>query len=197
MSPAISGINRRGLIAISVLLMATRLVEATQITYGNLEYRGGRLRWSGGTAAAVVGRGGVRANKKEGDGATPAGTYPLVFALYREDRIRPPRCRLPMRPLAPHDAWVDDPGDDRYNRLVSLPYPARTERMWRDDQIYDLVVVIGYNMEPVIAGAGSAIFLHIARRSFSATEGCIAVGREVLTGLIPLLGPGSAITIEA
>jgi L,D-peptidoglycan transpeptidase YkuD (ErfK/YbiS/YcfS/YnhG family) len=102
-----------------------------------------------------------------------------------------------MRPLAPHDAWVDDPADSRYNRLVALPYPARTERLWRDDQIYDLVVVIGYNMEPVIAGAGSAIFLHIARPSFPATEGCIAVGREVLTGLIPVLGPGSTITIEA
>jgi L,D-peptidoglycan transpeptidase YkuD (ErfK/YbiS/YcfS/YnhG family) len=177
--------------------MAARLSEAAQVRDGTLEYRAGRLRWSGGTAAAAVGRGGVRANKREGDSATPARTYPLVFGLYREDRLRPPPSRLPMRPLAPHDAWVDDPADSRYNRLVALPYPARTERLWRDDQIYDLVVVIGYNMEPVIAGAGSAIFLHIARPSFSATEGCIAVGREVLTDLIPLLGPGSTITIEA
>jgi L,D-peptidoglycan transpeptidase YkuD (ErfK/YbiS/YcfS/YnhG family) len=197
MPPAVGRINRRHLFAVPMQLMATRLVEAAQITDGNLEYRAGRLRWSGGTAAAAVGRGGVRANKREGDGATPAGTYPLVFGLYREDRFRPSPCRLPMRPLAPHDAWVDDPADSRYNRLVALPYPARTERLWRDDQIYDLVVVIGYNMEPVIAGAGSAIFLHIARPSFSATEGCIAVGREVLTGLIPVLGPGSTITIEA
>jgi L,D-peptidoglycan transpeptidase YkuD (ErfK/YbiS/YcfS/YnhG family) len=163
--------------------------------YENLEYRAGQLRWSGGTAAAAVGRAGVRANKREGDGSTPAGTYPLVFALYREDRIRPPPAHLPMRPLTPNDAWVDDPADAEYNRLVTLPYPARTERMWRHDEIYDFVVVIGYNMEPVIPGAGSAIFLHIARADFSTTEGCIAISREVLVRLIPLLGPGSTITI--
>ena len=100
-----------------------------------------------------------------------------------------------MQPLAPHDAWVDDPADSQYNRLVTLPYPARTERMWRDDEIYDLVVVIGYNMEPVISGAGSAIFLHIARPNFSATQGCIAIDRMVLLSLIPALGQGSMITI--
>ncbi len=178
-------------------LTAARLAEATETRYENLEYRSGRLGWSGGTAAAAVGRGGVRANKKEGDGATPAGTYPLLFGLYREDRIRPRPSALPMRPLAPQDAWVDDPADARYNRLVSLPYPARTERLWRDDEIYDLLVVVGYNMEPVIPGAGSAIFLHIARPHFSGTEGCIAIGREVLISLIPLLGPGSMIAIGA
>jgi L,D-peptidoglycan transpeptidase YkuD (ErfK/YbiS/YcfS/YnhG family) len=178
-------------------LMTARLSEAAQTQYENLGYRDGRLYWSGESAIAAVGRAGVKVDKHEGDGATPAGTYPLVFGLYREDRIRPPLSRLPMRSLAPHDAWVDDPADGRYNHLVALPYPARTERLWRDDQIYDLMVVIGYNMEPVIAGEGSAIFLHIARPNFSPTEGCIAVGREVLTGLVARLGPGSTITIEA
>jgi L,D-peptidoglycan transpeptidase YkuD (ErfK/YbiS/YcfS/YnhG family) len=100
-----------------------------------------------------------------------------------------------MRPLAPEDAWVDDPTDPQYNGLVALPYSARTEQLWREDDIYDLIIVIGYNMEPVIPGAGSAIFLHVARPDFSHTEGCIAVRREVLTSLIPLLGPGSMIVI--
>ena len=173
MPPAVGGINRRGLLAVPMQLTVVRLVEATQTTYGNLEYRAGRLRWSGGSAAAAVGRGGVRANKREGDGATPAGTYPLVFGLYREDRTRPPPSRLPMRPLTPHDAWVDDPADGRYNRLVTLPYPAQTERLWRNDQIYDLVVVIGYNMEPVIAGAGSAIFSAYSASQLLRYQGCI------------------------
>ena len=178
-----------------VQLMAARLVEAAGAGYESIQYRAGRLRWPGGSAAAAVGREGIRANKKEGDGSTPAGTYPLVFGLYREDRIRPRPSRLPMRPLSPRDAWVDDPTDARYNSLVTLPYPARTERMWRNDKIYDLLIVIGYNMEPVVPGAGSAIFLHIARPNFSATEGCIAVDRIVLVNLIPILGPGSTITI--
>ena len=190
-------ISRRGLLALLMQLMTPRLVEAAESGCESLEYRAGQLRWPGGSAPAAVGRGGVRANKKEGDGATPAGIYPLIFGFYREDRIKPPPSRLPMRVLAPHDAWVDDPTDARYNSLVTLPYPARTERMWRNDEIYDVLIVIGYNIKPVIPGAGSAIFLHIARPNFSATQGCIAVDRTVLLNLIPLLAPESSITIAA
>jgi L,D-peptidoglycan transpeptidase YkuD (ErfK/YbiS/YcfS/YnhG family) len=190
-------ISRRGLLALPIQLMMPRLVEAAEAGYEGLEYRAGRLKWPGGSAPAAVGRGGVRTNKKEGDGATPAGIYPLVFGLYREDRIKLPPSRLPMRALAPHDAWVDDPTDARYNSLVTLPYPARTERMWRNDGIYDVLIVIGYNMKPVIPGAGSAIFLHIARPNLSATEGCVAVDRAVLVNLVPLLAPESSITIAA
>jgi L,D-peptidoglycan transpeptidase YkuD (ErfK/YbiS/YcfS/YnhG family) len=190
-------IARRGLLLLPVQLMAAGLAEAAQVAYENLEYREGYLHWSRGRAIAAVGRAGVKSNKREGDGATPAGTYPLVFGLYREDRVRPPPAHLPVRPLSPDHAWVDDPADANYNRLVSLPYPARTEPMWRQDELYDLLVVIGYNMDPVIPGAGSAIFLHIARPNFAGTDGCIAVKRDVLLSLIPLLGPGSSITIRA
>jgi L,D-peptidoglycan transpeptidase YkuD (ErfK/YbiS/YcfS/YnhG family) len=197
MAPDADGIQRRGLLSVPMQLMASRLVEAAGPVHENLEYRAGRLTWSGGTAAAVAGRGGVRSNKREGDGATPAGVYPLVFGFYREDRVRLRPSALPMRPLTPNDAWVDDPADPQYNRLVALPYPARAEQLWRSDGLYDLLVVIGYNMEPVVPGSGSAIFLHVARPDLSNTEGCIAVGREVLNGLIPLLGPGSMITISA
>jgi L,D-peptidoglycan transpeptidase YkuD (ErfK/YbiS/YcfS/YnhG family) len=197
MAPAADGNNRRGLLSVPMQLVASCLAEAAETVYENLAYRAGRLSWSGGSAAAAAGRGGIRSNKREGDGATPAGTYPLVYGFYREGRVRPRPSALPMRPLMPEDAWVDDPADANYNRLVSLPYTARTEHLWRDDEIYDLIVVIGYNMEPVIPGSGSAIFLHIARPDFSNTEGCIAVRREVLISLIPLLGPGSMITINA
>ena len=196
MRSSVDGMTRRGLLLIPVPRMALRLVKPVENAIEDLEYRNGRLSWSRGSAMAAVGRAGVRVNKTEGDGATPSGTYPLVFGLYRRDRINPPPSRLPMRPLAPNDAWVDDPADAKYNRLVTLPYPARTEQMWRDDGIYDLVIVIGYNTEPVVPGAGSAIFLHIARTNFSATEGCIAVKKEVLVGLTPLLGPGSTIIIR-
>ena len=188
-------VSRRGLLYLPVFLTAAHLSAAAQAEAENLEYRGGRLYWSGGSAAAAVGRSGVKADKHEGDGATPAGAYPLVSILYRPDRMAPPLSQLPVKPLAPSDGWVDEPADANYNRPVSLPYPASAERMWRQDDLYDALVVIGYNLEPVIPGAGSAIFLHIATPDFAPTAGCVAVEREVLLGLLPLLGPGSRIAI--
>jgi L,D-peptidoglycan transpeptidase YkuD (ErfK/YbiS/YcfS/YnhG family) len=190
-------ISRRGLLALAVPLMEARLSEAAQREYEDLEYRDGRLHWSRGSAVAAVGRSGVKADKHEGDGATPAGTYPLVSVYYRPDRITPPISKLPVFPLAPNDGWVDEPNDANYNRCVLLPYPVSAEPMWREDELYNALVVIAYNMEPVIPGAGSAIFLHIAAPDFAPTAGCVAVKKEVLLSLLPLLGPGSRITINA
>jgi L,D-peptidoglycan transpeptidase YkuD (ErfK/YbiS/YcfS/YnhG family) len=172
------------------------MAERAPTGYENLEYRDGRLYWSRGSAPAAAGRSGVRADKREGDGATPAGTYPLISILYRADRIEPPLSHLPGRALARNDGWVDDPADANYNRLLALPYPASAEPMWREDGLYDALVVIGYNTDPVIPGAGSAIFLHIATPDFAPTAGCVAVKKEVLLGLLPLLGPGSEIMIS-
>ena len=163
----------------------------------NLEYRGGYLYWPGSQTRAAVGAAGVSATKREGDKATPAGTFPLPFGTYRPDRIELPGTSLPMTPLREAHAWVDDPNDPKYNQLVELPYPAHVEEMWRADGIYDLLVIVGYNMNPTRPGAGSAIFLHIARPNFSSTEGCIAIERSVLLKLIPLLDPNSTITIQS
>jgi len=116
--------------------------------------------------------------------------------MYRRDRIKLPNTDLPMTPLREAHAWVDDPGDPKYNQLVELPYPAHSEELWRADGIYDLLVVIGYNINPMRPGAGSAIFLHIARPDFSPTDGCIAVSRDVLFQLISVLGSDSALTIR-
>ena len=162
----------------------------------NLRYSAGALTWPQGAARAAVGRAGVSARKREGDGSTPAGDFPLVSAFYRADRLAPPPTALPLRALSPNDAWSDDPADRDYNRLVTRPGPSHAEKLWLGDGVYDLLVVIGYNMSPVVAGAGSAIFLHIARPDFSPTAGCIAIAREALIDLLPLLGPGSAITIR-
>jgi L,D-peptidoglycan transpeptidase YkuD (ErfK/YbiS/YcfS/YnhG family) len=188
-------IDRRVLLALPVLFSRPGSAKAAA-PYRNLEYHDGRLIWPGGSAPAAVGRTGVAANKREGDGATPAGTFPLASGLYRPDRMRLPDSGLLVRALSPRDAWVDDPADHNYNRLVSLPYPAHTEQMWLDDAVYDLLVVIGYNMDPVVPNAGSAIFLHIARPDFSPTVGCIAVEKDVLVHLMPLLGFGSTITVR-
>jgi L,D-peptidoglycan transpeptidase YkuD (ErfK/YbiS/YcfS/YnhG family) len=173
-----------------------KALAATPPRFVDPVYSAGRLSWPGGGAPAVCGRGGVRPDKREGDGASPEGRFPLLPGFYRADRIALPPTHLAMTALRPEDGWVDDPADPRYNRIVSLPYPGHHEEMWRTDGLYDLVVPIGYNSDPPLPGRGSAIFLHVARPDFAATEGCIAATRDVLTGLLGLLGPGSMIQIR-
>jgi L,D-peptidoglycan transpeptidase YkuD (ErfK/YbiS/YcfS/YnhG family) len=136
---------------------------------------------------ATLGRGGVRVDKREGDGATPAGLLPLRRVLYRADRLRPPRCAVPIEPLSPNDGWCDDPDDADYNRPVTLPHPARHEALWRGDAAYDVIGVLGWNDAPVRRGEGSAIFLHVSRPDRAPTEGCVALA---LPDLLRLLAAG-------
>jgi L,D-peptidoglycan transpeptidase YkuD (ErfK/YbiS/YcfS/YnhG family) len=141
---------------------------------------------------AALGRAGVRYRKQEGDGATPAAVLPLRQVLYRPDRVEPPTAAVPVQPLRPTDGWCDDPAHAAYNRLVELPLDASAEALWRDDEIYDIIGVLGWNDHPVRPGFGSAIFLHVARPDFAFTDGCIALAiddlRHVLaSGLSELL----------
>ncbi len=135
----------------------------------------GRLVLRGHVFRAAIGRGGVRADKQEGDGATPAGLLPLRRVLYRADRVSAPRCAVPLEPLAPVDGWCDDPRETAYNRMVTLPFAGGHEALWRSDVVYDLIGILGWNDAPVRPGRGSAIFLHIARADYAPTEGCIAL----------------------
>jgi L,D-peptidoglycan transpeptidase YkuD (ErfK/YbiS/YcfS/YnhG family) len=181
----------------TILAAAVFPLPVSAMGFADLIYETGTLSWPGGSARAACGTSGVRADKHEGDHASPAGAFPLVSAFYRADRLAAPRTALELTALKPSDGWVDDPADPAYNKLVMLPYPAGHETLWREDGLYDLIVVIGYNTAPIVPGKGSAIFLHVARPDFSGTEGCIAVTREVLTPLMGLLGPGSKITIKS
>lgn len=135
----------------------------------------GTLLLGGLRHRASLGRGGIRARKQEGDGATPAGLLPLRRLLYRADRVARPRAPVPAMPLAPHDGWCDDPSHADYNRPVRLPHDGRHEALWRADSAYDIIGVLGWNDAPVLRGVGSAIFLHVARPDFAPTEGCIAL----------------------
>lgn len=188
-------VSRRAVLALPMRLAAAKALGPAGADE-NLDYRDGRLSWAVGSTRAAIGRSGVTRHKVEGDGATPAGVFALVAAFYRADRVSPLRTRLRLQALVPSDAWVDDPADPNYNRLVALPYPSHTEAMWLDDAVYNLLIVIGYNTAPVIPGAGSAIFLHVARPDFAPTAGCIAVAAPVLAALMPRLGPASKITIH-
>jgi L,D-peptidoglycan transpeptidase YkuD (ErfK/YbiS/YcfS/YnhG family) len=157
----------------------------------------GRCRFAGATYACALGSGGIRRDKREGDGATPAGTWPLRRLLYRSDRVEPPACVLPAAPIGMHDGWCDDPAHPDYNRPVALPFAASHERMWRDDHLYDLVVVVGHNDDPPVAGAGSAIFLHLMRDDGGPTAGCVAFRRADLTTILAGLDRGSRLVVEA
>ena len=145
----------------------------------------------------VIGRGGAvaAAEKRESDGTTPLGCWPLRVALLRPERgLMPPRA-LPWRWLRPNDGWSDDPADPAYNRPVRHPHPFSAERLWRDDAVYDVIVVLGHNDAPPIAGLGSAIFLHATRPDRRPTEGCVAVDGTVLATLLPRLTAAMALTI--
>jgi L,D-peptidoglycan transpeptidase YkuD (ErfK/YbiS/YcfS/YnhG family) len=149
----------------------------------------GRLIWRGQTIRCALGKGGVRIDKEEGDGATPAGLLPIRRVLYRADRVPPPRCAFPIEPIAPTDGWCDDRSHREYNRFVTLPkdrgpQDARAEELWRRDGVYDVVAVLGWNDRPVEKGRGSAIFLHVARPDFAPTEGCVALALADLSRLL-------------
>lgn len=133
--------------------------------------------------------------KREGDGASPMGIWPIRRVLYRADRGPPPATELPFFAIRPDDGWCDAPGDVAYNRPVSLPYPASAETLFRDDHVYDLIVVLGYNDDPVRDGMGSAIFLHLERPERTPTEGCVALSRTDLERFLAEAVMGDAIEI--
>ena len=132
----------------------------------------------------ALGRGGVRDDKREGDGATPAGLLQLRRVLFRADRGAIPRAAVPREPIAPDDGWCDDPGHADYNRQVRLPHPARCEALWRGDGAYDIVGVLGWNDAPVARGRGSAIFLHVAAPDYAPTAGCVALAGADLRAIL-------------
>lgn len=150
------------------------------------------LHFSGTTVPCVIGKGGAiaEAQKREGDGASPIGRYSLIGALLRPDRIAAPRTALPWRWLRPTDGWCDAAADPQYNRPVSHPWRSSAEQFWREDHVYDVIVVLSHNIGPVVPGAGSAIFWHLTRPDRRPTEGCIAIDREAMLAFLPALKPG-------
>ncbi len=153
------------------------------------------LDWGAGPRACVVGRGGIGDKRGEGDGITPKGSWPLRRVLYRPDRLDAPKTILPVVQIEEADGWCDAPSDVNYNKLVQLPYPASAEKMWREDGLYDVVVVVGYNDAPVVKGRGSAIFLHIAKPDYALTESCVALKREDLLEALAQLKRGERLKI--
>ena len=158
--------------------------------------RRGWLTADGWTVPVALGRGGIKANKREGDGGTPRGTFSPRRLWWRADRHRRPRTFLAVRPIRPEDAWCEDPDDRHYNQPVRLDRDHGGDRLTRDDHLYDFIVEIDHNAAPRIAGRGSAVFLHLARTNFSPTAGCVSMTMTSMLRLLRRLGPQTKIIIE-
>lgn len=167
--------------------------ETNSATTGTLVCADRRYRCS-------LGWGGLSTDKREGDGATPIGVFPFRQLLYRADRMaHPPATGLPAHVLTPRTGWCEDPAHPDYNRLVEIPpfppAPPGVDRMTRDDALYDLVAVIGYNDDPPVPGRGSAIFMHVARAGYAPTAGCVGLAESDLRAVLAVLVRRSRIFI--
>ena len=174
-----------------------------QLTFSLIRVRPGVAGRSHGVLLAgaraipvVLGRRGIAANKREGDGATPRGRFRLVRLWWRADRLPRPRTTLPVRRIDPALAWCEDPADRRYNRPFQRSANEPGDRLWRTDRLYDLVIEISHNTRPRAAGRGSAVFVHVARPDRSATAGCVALDARDLLRLLRRLGPKTWIDIR-
>jgi L,D-peptidoglycan transpeptidase YkuD (ErfK/YbiS/YcfS/YnhG family) len=147
------------------------------------------------TFACSIGRSGKRYTKREGDGASPRGSWQVRRLFYRGDRILPPRTGLMPNVMRPYDGWCETVGDRNYNRLVRIPYATSHETMQRRDHLYDIVVELSHNERPRVQGHGSAVFFHLRQPDGGPTAGCIAVSLRDMRIILGLIGPKTRIRI--
>jgi L,D-peptidoglycan transpeptidase YkuD (ErfK/YbiS/YcfS/YnhG family) len=173
-------------------LMATRI----PIAAGMQAYPMGRLHAGTLILRCAIGGGGLKHGKREGDHASPKGRLRLLDGFYRADKLSQPLSGLKMRPVSRALGWCDDTASGLYNRLIILPSRYRHETLWREDCLYDMIIVLDYNIAPRVKGRGSAIFLHCAKPDFAPTEGCIALQPADLRRLLPRLARGAVLVIR-
>lgn len=152
-----------------------QVISETQLIFNGKHYR------------CAIGSNGFTTTPKEGDKATPIGIYPLRECWFRKDRVSLTATELTQRAIQPTDGWCDAPEHPKYNQHVSLPFAASHEELWRTDHSYDIMIPLGFNDDPIIAGLGSAIFFHLAKPDYSPTLGCIAISLDDMLVLLPQL----------
>ena len=151
----------------------------------------------GGTVfPCALGRGGIITAKREGDGGTPRARMRILGGYHRRDHFRVGSTRLPLKPITPTLGWCEVPEDRNYNRPVRMPYAASHETMRRQDRLYDMCLVLDWNIRPRLRGRGSAIFFHLARSGFTPTQGCVAVTARVMARLLPYLSTRTVLTVR-
>jgi L,D-peptidoglycan transpeptidase YkuD (ErfK/YbiS/YcfS/YnhG family) len=144
----------------------------------------------------ALGRGGIKVNKREGDGGTPRGHFRPKRLWWRADRHSRPATLLPWQRIGKDDGWCEDPASRLYNRPVKRPPGSKADRLARTDELYDFIVEIDHNTRPRVAGRGSAVFIHVARPGFQPTAGCIALNMPALRRLLARLGPRTTIVVD-
>ena len=126
----------------------------------------------------AIGKRGITSKKIEGDAKTPRGKFGLKSIFYRKDRIPKLKTSLKKIVIKKNIGWCDESSSRQYNKMIKFPFRLSAEKLWLKDNIYDVIIVINYNLRPVIQNKGSAIFLHIAKKNYKSTKGCIAISRK-------------------
>jgi L,D-peptidoglycan transpeptidase YkuD (ErfK/YbiS/YcfS/YnhG family) len=156
----------------------------------------GLLSFADFTVPCLLGRSGITVLKQEGDGATPAGRWRIMHGMYRRDRLAIPDTRLSMSQILPCSGWCDKPDDANYNRPVKLPYTAGHEKLFRDDHLYDICLVLDYNIDPRVRNRGSAIFFHLSGPDGSPTAGCVAIDLNAMRQVLGRISDQTVLQIH-
>ena len=162
----------------------------------NIKIRKHVLLYKGYKLKCSVGKSGIKSSKKEGDLATPKGTFKLGRLYYRKNRIKLPKCRIKKKIIKKNMGWCDDSKSKKYNKEINFPFKYRAEKLYRKNKSYDLFIEIKYNCSPTIKKKGSAIFLHLANKSYSPTKGCVAISKKDFLKILPLINRKTNITIN-
>ena len=143
----------------------------------------------------AIGKKGIGYKKKEGDLITPKGEFKIKFVLYREDRVKI-FTKLKKKVIKKDMGWCDDPKSKSYNKLIKLPFSYNYEKLYRKENIYDIILVLSYNMNPIVNNKGSAIFIHVAKKNFKNTEGCVAIKKQDLLKIVKEIKKNSKVKIS-
>jgi L,D-peptidoglycan transpeptidase YkuD (ErfK/YbiS/YcfS/YnhG family) len=157
--------------------------------------KSGYLKYKNLKFRCALGKAGIRIKKKEGDNITPKGTYKIIRIYCRKDRIRQVKSKIKIYKINKKIGWCDDPRSEKYNQLIKLPNKFKHEKFYRKDHLYDLIIVLNYNMRPVIKNKGSAIFIHLAKRNYYPTKGCIALSKNNLLMILNKINKNTKIKI--
>ena len=140
--------------------------------------KSGYLKYKNFKFRCALGKAGIKEKKFEGDNITPRGTYRIIKVFYRSDRIKNLTTRITKIKIKKNMGWCDDFKSKDYNKLIKIPFKYSYEKLFRADHIYDVVILINYNYKPIIRNKGSAIFVHIAKKNYQKTAGCIALKKQ-------------------
>ena len=161
----------------------------------NIKIKNHLLTYKGYKLKCSIGKSGIKSSKKEGDLATPKGTFKLDLLYYRKDRIKLPKCKVKKKVIKRNMGWCDDVKSKKYNKEINFPFNYSAEKLYRKDKVYDLLINIKYNFWPVIKKKGSAIFLHLSDKKYKPTKGCIAIKKNDFLKILPLINKNTKISI--